>query len=77
MSEANENVLACWRVADVPSPRPGAVRARCSTCGADVYVMPRNLAAGLRLLCRPCAVARMTAERDYEVRDARDLHRPG
>lgn len=30
----------CWRVADMPNPRPEAIVGRCDYCKCKIYMMP-------------------------------------
>lgn len=72
----SDNVLACWRVADLPDPKVGSVRGHhCSRCGAEVWVMPANLSLGLRIHCRPCAFRRMAEAGDFTVETAAETRR--
>lgn len=54
--DPDEAVLVCERVADLRHPSTTSVRRKCSSCRTPVWVMAKNLAAGLRLLCRGCAL---------------------
>jgi formylmethanofuran dehydrogenase subunit E len=52
----DEKILGVWRVADLSVPKSGSVRGHyCSECREEVWLMPRNLTLGLRLLCLRCA----------------------
>jgi hypothetical protein len=57
--DPDEAVLVCERVADLRHPSTTSVRRKCSSCRTPVWVMAKNLASGLRLMCHPCGVALM------------------
>jgi hypothetical protein len=50
----------CWRVEDMPNPRPEAIIGRCDSCGCKIYMMP-GAPTRMPKVCHPCGAAQMAA----------------
>jgi len=76
----DEWVLASHRVAALPNPHPAAVRRACAWCQTPIWVMAKNLAHQLLLLCHECAAKDLDAKEtrgiSRDVRPAASLDQP-
>jgi hypothetical protein len=59
VSEAVE-LYFCWRIEDMPNPRPEAIVGRCDYCECEIYMMP-GAPTRMPKVCHPCGAAAMAA----------------
>jgi hypothetical protein len=70
---ADESILVVWPVEEMPDPNPDSVRGHyCSKCGIEVWVMPKNLTLGFRMICLTCSAK---LEEIVAVRPASAAHK--
>lgn len=58
MEKQNEHVLVCMPTALLDIPAGAAMREKCASCGAEVWVSPAGLiqaGANAKIMCIPCS----------------------